>query len=72
MGNMFNQTQNQTQKRVKMASSVTGPIFYCEDLSVQFGEIRALKNVQLTIEKGEVIKNSFWSRRANFWKNTSS
>ena len=55
MGNMFNQTQNQTQKRVKMASSVTGPIFYCEDLSVQFGEIRALKNVQLTIEKGEVI-----------------
>jgi cell division transport system ATP-binding protein len=40
---------------MKMASSITGPIFYCEDLSVQFGEIRALKNIQLTIEKGEVI-----------------
>lgn len=38
-----------------MPTSVSGPIFYCEDLSVQFGEIRALKNVQLTIEKGEVI-----------------
>jgi cell division transport system ATP-binding protein len=52
---MFNQTQNQSQKKMKMASSITGPIFYCEDLSVQFGEIRALKNIQLTIEKGEVI-----------------
>lgn len=54
---MFNQTQNQTQKKMKMTSSsgMSGPIFYCEDLSVQYGEIRALKNVQLTIEKGEVI-----------------
>jgi cell division transport system ATP-binding protein len=52
---MFNQVQNQAQKKAKMSSSLTGPIFYCEDLSVQFGEIRALKNVQLTIEKGEVV-----------------
>jgi cell division transport system ATP-binding protein len=56
MVNMFNQTQNQTQKKMKMpSSSNSGPIFYCEDLSVQFGEMRALKNVQLTIEKGEII-----------------
>lgn len=53
--NMFNQTQSQTQRKMKIPSSITGPIFYCEDVSVQFGEIRALKNVQLTIEKGEVI-----------------
>lgn len=33
----------------------SGPIFYCEDVSVEFGEIRALKNVQLTIERGEII-----------------
>ena len=38
-----------------MPISVLGPIFYCEDLSVSYGEIRALKNVQLTIEKGELI-----------------
>lgn len=31
------------------------PIFYCEDVSVEFGEIRALKNIQLTIERGEII-----------------
>lgn len=53
--NMFNQTQNQPQKKVKMPNSFAGPIFYCEDLSVTFGEIRALKNVQLTVEKGELI-----------------
>ncbi len=52
---MFNLKENQTQKKQKMSSSLSGPIFYCEDLSVDFGEIRALKNVQLTIEKGEVI-----------------
>lgn len=32
-----------------------GPIFYLEDVSVQFGEIRALKNVQLSVERGEII-----------------
>ena len=52
---MFNQTKNLSQKKVKMPISVLGPIFYCEDLSVSYGEIRALKNVQLTIEKGELI-----------------
>jgi ABC-type multidrug transport system ATPase subunit len=31
------------------------PLFYLEDVSVQFGEIRALKNIQLSIERGEVL-----------------
>jgi cell division transport system ATP-binding protein len=52
---MFNQTQTQSPKKTKMSQALTGPIFYCEDLSVTFGEIRALKNVQLTIERGEII-----------------
>lgn len=51
------QTQN-VYKNKKMSKSkvqITGPIFYCEDVSVTFGEIRALKNIQLTIERGEII-----------------
>lgn len=42
-------------KNTKGPQGPTGPIFYCEDVSVQFDEIRALKNVQLTIERGEIV-----------------
>ncbi len=56
---MFNQTQTPNQKNVigskASLKGSKGPVFYCEDLSVQFGEISALKNVQLTIERGEII-----------------
>jgi len=52
---MLNQTSNKNKKTMKPGQNVTGPIFYCEDVSVEYGDIRALKNVQLTIEKGEVI-----------------
>lgn len=38
-----------------MTPTQTGPLFYCEDVCVTYGDIRALKNVQLTIEKGEVV-----------------
>lgn len=46
---------NQVQKQKTRLNVPTGPIFFLEDVSVQFGEIRALKNVQLSVEKGEII-----------------
>ncbi len=46
---------NAKNKNTNGSKPYAGPIFYCEDLSVQFGEIRALKNIQLTIERGEII-----------------
>lgn len=56
---MFNQTQNTNQKKMNGPSGTNkglkGPVFYCEDLSVQFDEIAALKSVQLTVERGEII-----------------
>jgi cell division transport system ATP-binding protein len=48
-------SSNKNKKIQKSKPTVTGPIFYCEDLSVTYGEIRALKNIQLTIERGEVV-----------------
>lgn len=52
---MQNLTTNKNQKTMKGKSVPTGPVFYCEDVSVTYGEIRALKNIQLTIERGEII-----------------
>jgi cell division transport system ATP-binding protein len=52
---MQNLVTNKNKKVIKAKPNLTGPIFYCEDLSVDFGEIRALRNVQLTIERGEMI-----------------
>lgn len=52
---MQNQLSSKNKSTVKGKPSITGPIFYCEDVSVTFGEIRALKNIQLTIERGEII-----------------
>lgn len=52
---MFNQTSNQNQKSTRVPNGSQSPIFYCEDVSVEFGEIRALKNIQLSIEKGEIV-----------------
>jgi ABC-type multidrug transport system ATPase subunit len=52
---MFNQQTNLNQKNMKSPQGQKGPIFYCEDVSVQFDEILALKNVQLTVERGEII-----------------
>ncbi|NOT78743.1 MAG: ABC transporter ATP-binding protein [Bacteriovoracaceae bacterium] len=56
---MFNQTQNTNQKKMNGPNGTNkglkGPVFYCEDLSVQFDEIAALKSVQLTVERGEII-----------------
>jgi ABC-type multidrug transport system ATPase subunit len=54
---MQNQSTSLNQKNTKgpQISGSGGPIFYCEDVSVQFGETRALKNIQLTIERGEII-----------------
>jgi ABC-type multidrug transport system ATPase subunit len=52
---MFNQSQNLNRKNMNAPKGPSGPIFFCDDVSVQFGEIRALKNVQLTIERGEII-----------------
>lgn len=46
---------NQKNSKGPHGSGGGGPIFYCEDVSVQFDEIRALKNVQLTIERGEIV-----------------
>jgi ABC-type multidrug transport system ATPase subunit len=48
-------TSTKNSKILKNNQGPTGPIFYFEDVSVEYGEIRALKNVQLSIEKGEVI-----------------
>lgn len=40
----------------RMATSpARGSVFYLEDVSVSFGELSALKSVQLNIEQGEVI-----------------
>lgn len=52
---MFNQTQAYNQRNMKNNSGAKGPIFYCDDVSVQYGEIMALRNVQLSIERGEII-----------------
>lgn len=51
---MFNQTQNLNQRNMKGNRS-SGPIFHCDDVSVQYGDVLALRNVQLTIERGEII-----------------
>ena len=40
---------------MKSPQGQKGPIFYCEDVSVQFDDLMALKNVQLTVERGEII-----------------
>ncbi len=50
---MFQNKQTQHQKI--HAGRNSGPIFFLEDVSVEFGEIRALKNVQLSVDKGEII-----------------
>ena len=50
----LNTSLNQKNK-IPHSRDVGGPIFHCEDVSVQFDEIRALKNIQLTIERGEII-----------------
>lgn len=52
---MFKQSGTLNNKTTRGPNGPTGPIFYCEDVSVQFDEIRALKNIQLTIERGEII-----------------
>jgi len=52
---MFKQSGTQNNKTTRGPNGPTGPIFYCEDVSVQFDEIRALKNIQLTIERGEIV-----------------
>lgn len=52
---MLNHTGTQNHKHIKGPNGSTAPVFYCEDISVQFDEIRALKNVQLTIERGEIV-----------------
>lgn len=52
---MFKQSGTQNSKKTRGPNGPTGPIFYCEDVSVQFDEIRALKNIQLTIERGEIV-----------------
>lgn len=53
---MLNQSKNLNQKNMKAPQQgQKGPIFYCEDVTVQFDEILALKNIQLTIERGEII-----------------
>ncbi|TDP55172.1 cell division transport system ATP-binding protein [Bacteriovorax stolpii] len=51
----FSQTANHRTMKAPQQQGQKGPIFYCEDVSVQFDEIMALKNVQLTIERGEII-----------------
>ena len=46
----------QLRKNLKVLTQVSKVLFFhCEDVSVQFDEIMALKNVQLTIERGEII-----------------
>ncbi len=52
---MLNHTATQKQKYTKGPVGTSVPIFYCEDVSVQFDEVRALKNIQLTIERGEIV-----------------
>jgi cell division transport system ATP-binding protein len=55
MVSMQNINSTLNQKNTKGTQGGGGPVFYCEDVSVQFDEIRALKNIQLTIERGEII-----------------
>ena len=52
---MLNQSTSKNKKINGARGNIIGPIFYCEDVSVEFGDIRALRNVQLTIERGEII-----------------
>lgn len=52
---MLNQTGSLNKKNNKGPQGPGGPIFYCEDVSVEFNDIRALKNIQLTVERGEII-----------------
>ena len=52
---MQKQTTAPNKKTTKGPQGPTGPIFYCEDVSVQFNEIGALKNIQLTVERGEIV-----------------
>ncbi len=50
-----NQNSRKTMTSQKSKEAFRGPIFHCDDVSVSYGEIRALRNIQLTIERGEVI-----------------
>lgn len=50
MSNRKNSTKN-----ISSLSGMQRNLFYLEDVTVQFGRIAALKSVQLSIEKGEVI-----------------
>lgn len=53
---MYSQNQSVHQRFMKDPQGQNkGPIFYCEDVSVQFDDVIALKNVQLTVERGEII-----------------
>ena len=52
---MFNQTQNLNQRNMKNSTTQKSPIFYCDDVSVQFGDVMALRNVELKIERGEIV-----------------
>lgn len=53
--NMLNPVGRQNKNTTKGTQGLTGPIFHCEDVFVEFNEIQALKNIQLTIERGEII-----------------
>lgn len=50
-----NQNSRKTMTSQKTKEAYRGPIFHCDDVSVTYGEIRALRNIQLTIERGEVV-----------------
>jgi len=52
---MFKTQVSQNQKMSIHSLNREGPLFYCEDLCVDFGELRALKNINLTIDKGEIL-----------------
>jgi len=50
-----NTTQSQGLKSHTTLNRNLSNLFYLEDVSVSFGKKRALRNVQLSIEKGEIV-----------------
>lgn len=55
--NYQNLSQLDRQKKLNSAGhfSTASGLFYLDNVSVEYGDLKALKSVQLTIEKGEIL-----------------
>lgn len=51
----FQHGTNKKDSRGPLGHFHKEPLYYCEDVNIIYGEVTALKNVHLTIDRGEIV-----------------